>query len=70
MGAAIHQNVDSAIGTADGNDIAVAELAALEVAGVGDFGFEAHIEPVGRAEDALQFAREDLWVGVDPIRHA
>ena len=47
MGAAVDQHVDRAVGTAHGDDLAVAELAALEVAGVGDLGFEADIEPVG-----------------------
>ena len=70
MGAAIDQHVDRAIGAADGDHLAVAELAALEIARIGDFGFEADIEPVGRAEDAVQFAREDVRVGVDPVRHA
>ena len=70
MRAAIDQHVDRAIAAADSDDVAIAELAALEVAGIGDFGLEADIEPVARAEDAVELAREDLRIGVDPVRHA
>src|ERR1700733_2652803 len=41
----------------------------LEIAGVGNFGFEADIQPVVRAEDCFLFAREDGRIGIDPVRY-
>ncbi len=70
MRAAIDQHVDRAVAAADRDHVAIAKLAALEVAGIGDLGLEADIQPVARAEDAVQFAREDLRIGIDPVRHA
>ena len=69
MGAAVDQHVDRAVLVADRDDLAGAEAAALEVAGIGDLGFEAGIEPRRAGKDSLLLAREDVGVGIDPVRH-
>jgi hypothetical protein len=70
MGATVEQDVDFAVAPADGDDLARAELASLEVAWVGDFRFETDVQPIVRAENALGLAGEDVGVGVDPVGDA
>ena len=68
--AAIDEDVDRTVPAADGDDLARAELASLEVARVGNFRFEADIQPVIGAENPALLARENIRVGIDPVRNA
>ena len=70
VGAAIDDDVDRAGLVPHRDHLLGAELAALEVAGPGDFRFQADIEPARAFEDALLLERENLRVGVDPSRDA
>ncbi|MCY1544317.1 hypothetical protein D9M68_801920 [compost metagenome] len=63
-------HVDLAVGGARHDDRAFADRAALEVARVGDLGFQADVTPVALVEEALQLALVALLVGVDGERDA
>ncbi len=69
MGAAVDDDVDLAFPVAHDDDRLVADVAALEVARIGDLGLERDIGPRGTGEDALLLEPVDLGVGVQPERH-
>ncbi|EWS62853.1 hypothetical protein Y695_03916 [Hydrogenophaga sp. T4] len=58
-------HMDRAVGGAGHDDRTFADHAALEVARVGDFRFQADVTPVALVEEALQFALVALLIGVD-----
>lgn len=70
VGATIEEDIDLARRVTDRGHLPGAEPAALEVAGIADLGLEADIEPARAGEDALLLAREDLGIGINPVRDA
>jgi hypothetical protein len=65
MGAYVFHNAHLAALVAQQNHRALADGGALEVAGVGNFGFQADITPVRPVEEAFQLALVQRGVGVD-----
>jgi hypothetical protein len=70
MRATVQQHIDFAVPAPGRDDLAGAKLAPRDVADIGDFGFQAGVEPVVRGEDALIFPREDIGIRIDSVRYA
>jgi len=66
MSAAVLHDVDRAGVAAGHDDRALAERGGLGVANVRDFAFQADVQPMCAALNALDLSRVD--VGVDPVR--
>src|SRR5215472_13664086 len=70
MGAVILDHTDLAVEIAHQDDRTLADPAAPEIAGIGNFGSEPDIAPMIAVKEAAHLLGMERRIRIDPVRHA